>query len=174
MARAPTARHPIHPAANAPMNDDVISSITDPFMDQKPALPRFPQAAAIPFRPDGRGGWEVLLIRKRTGKKWGVPKGVVDPGQTPRDTAHNESREEAGVEGELLPEPLGRFQYEKWGGACDVDVFAMRVTAAHETYLEQAVRERRWFPIAEAARTVGRPALTGFIAALGRKLLAGA
>lgn len=152
------------------MEDPIIDSIADRFNDQKPALVLYPQAAAVPFRPDGRGGWEVLLIRKRSGKKWGIPKGVIDPGQAPRDTALNESLEEAGVEGELLPEPLGEFRYEKWGGVCEVETFALRVTAAHAAYQEQDTRERRWFPIAEAARAAHRPAVAGLIAALGRDL----
>ena len=39
------------------------------------------QAAAIPFRTDPQSGrLEVLMIRRRDGRKWGIPKGLVDPG----------------------------------------------------------------------------------------------
>src|SRR5688572_24378218 len=69
------------------------------------------QAAAIPFRTKG-GKAEILLIRRK-GRPWGIPKGSIDPGHTPRECALNEAEEEAGLHGELLEEPLGEFVYEK-------------------------------------------------------------
>lgn len=126
------------------------------------------QAAAIPFRKDRQTGrLQVLMIRRRDGRKWGIPKGLVDPGFTHAEAAAAEAREEAGVEGRVSDEPLGSFTYDKFGGTCLVRVFAMRVTRVMPHWDEEDVRERQWFDIDAAARGAGRPAVGRLIAALG-------
>ena len=124
-----------------------------------------PQAAAIPLRADpATGRPQVLLIRRYDRTDWGIPKGHVDPGHTPAEAAAIEAHEEAGVEGDLSPEPLGSFTYEKAPlGTCLVQVYALRVTTEHPTWREQSIRERRWFDADEAARTVGRPAVAALV-----------
>jgi phosphohistidine phosphatase len=125
------------------------------------------QAAAIPFRTDPQSGrLEVLMIRRRDGRKWGIPKGLVDPGLTHAEAAAVEAREEAGVLGRLSDEPLGSFTYEKFGGTCLVQVFAMRVTRVLPHWDEERLRERRWFDIDDAARGAGRPAVGELIGRL--------
>jgi 8-oxo-dGTP pyrophosphatase MutT (NUDIX family) len=123
-----------------------------------------PQAAAVPFRTSAEGDLEVLLIRRRQGGAWGIPKGLIDPGHTAPEAAAIEALEEAGVEGELLQESLGTFEYAKFGGTCRVEVFGLRVTRVHERYEEERLRERRWFPVARAARAAKRPAVGALIA----------
>ena len=71
------------------------------------------QAAAIAFRGTDRGV-EVCLIRKRNSQTWGIPKGMVDPGDTLEETALNETWEEAGMDGRLVGAPVGKYEYEKW------------------------------------------------------------
>lgn len=62
-----------------------------------------------------------------------LPKGVVDPGMTPPASAIEEAWEEAGIEGLVDETPLGTDDYEKWGGTCTVEVFAITaVTEAAE------------------------------------------
>ena len=132
-----------------------------------------PQAAAVPFRTAPSGGVEVLLIRRRGKKKWGIPKGLVDPGNTREQTALIESTEEAGVSGEILGPPLGEYTYEKFGGTCRVVVYALRVTGEHERFPEERSRERRWFPLDEAARAVHRQDVATFVRGLGTRLSSG-
>ena len=138
------------------------------------------QAAAIPYRVDRKTGEvEVLLIRrtdddgggkaKRSGK-WGIPKGLVDPGLNHEDAAHMESMQEAGVDGPLSDDPVGTFTYGKFGGTCLVRVYAMRVNRVRDTWDEQHFRQRRWFPIDESADTVGREAVQRLIRKLARQL----
>ena len=137
------------------------------------------QAAAIPFRvnPLGRhkaaraGRVEVLLIRRTDKSKWGIPKGLVDPGCNHRQAAAIEAREEAGIEGELSDKPLGTFTYEKFGGTCLVQVYSMRVTNVLPHWDEEADRVRRWFEIREAPGHVGREAVARLIARLARTLV---
>jgi phosphohistidine phosphatase len=125
------------------------------------------QAAAIPFRTDPQTGRvQVLMIRRRDGRKWGIPKGLVDPGLTHAEAAAMEAREEAGVEGRLSDEPLGSFTYDKFGGTCLVRVFVMRVTRVMPHWDEERMRERQWFDIDEAAQIAGRPAVKQLIGRL--------
>ena len=133
------------------------------------------QAAAIPYRVDRKSGAvEVLLIRRTDeakGKaKWGIPKGLVDPGFNHEDAAHMEAMQEAGVDGPLSEEPVGQFTYDKFGGTCLVQVFGMRVSKVRDHWDEEKLRERRWFPIDEAARTVGREAVGRLIRRLATRL----
>jgi 8-oxo-dGTP pyrophosphatase MutT (NUDIX family) len=97
------------------------------------------QAAAIPIKAD-----TVCLVTSSGGKRWVIPKGVIDPGKTAGQTALQEAWEEAGLAGVLDPEPVGSYFYEKWGGTCHVTVFLMRVTGVAEEWPERLVRQRCW------------------------------
>ncbi len=97
------------------------------------------QAAAVPIK-----GGKVCLVSSSSGKRWVVPKGVIDPGMTAAETALQESWEEAGLVGTLEPEPLGTYFYKKWESTCHVTVFRMQVTEAAEDWPERTVRERSW------------------------------
>ena len=56
------------------------------------------QAAAIPYRMDRRTGRpEVLMIRRLDGGKWGLPKGLVDPGLSHPEAAEMEALQAAGM-----------------------------------------------------------------------------
>src|SRR5258708_38114880 len=68
------------------------------------------QAAAIPLK-DGA----ICLITSSNGKRWVVPKGLIDPGHTAGEAALLEAWEEAGLGGGLRPEPGGRYLYNKFG-----------------------------------------------------------
>lgn len=129
-----------------------------------------PQAAAIPFRVNEDGSIEVLMIRWKEEEKWGVPKGLIDPGNTARETAEIEAMEEAGISGTLLENRLGEFTYEKFGGTCRVRVYGLRVTTEHAEYLEAGHRVRKWFPLEVAAESVSRVPLKALIRALPKAL----
>jgi predicted NUDIX family NTP pyrophosphohydrolase len=64
----------------------------------------------------GEEGLEVLLIHHsgwyNRKAPWGIPKGLMDEGEEPEQTARRETREETGVEaGELID--LGHIDYKK-------------------------------------------------------------
>jgi 8-oxo-dGTP pyrophosphatase MutT (NUDIX family) len=97
------------------------------------------QAGAIPVK-----GGQVCVVSSRSGKRWVVPKGWIEPGKTAGEIALQESWEEAGLTGVLRPEPAGSYVYEKDGRAFHVTVFVLEVTQSVETWPESGVRERCW------------------------------
>ena len=108
------------------------------------------QAAAIAVRRNGRD-LEVCLIRGKESMTWGIPKGLVDPGDTLEHTALNEALEEAGLEGRLLGDAIGTYEYWKWNTTLVVAVYVMEVLDQHAEWQEAGIRERRWPPFDEAA-----------------------
>ena len=103
-----------------------------------------PHLAAI--RPEG----------KRPGT-WVLPKGNIDPGESPAETALREVREETGVEGRLL-EKLGDVRYVyTWHGERIfkvVSFFLLRAGRGRIGAIDEAMRvevaEARWLALDEA------------------------
>jgi len=58
----------------------------------------------------GPAGW--LVIRDRWGQ-WTLPKGKIDPGETPRETAVREIEEETGISAQIK-ERLGEITFSFW------------------------------------------------------------
>ena len=116
-------------------------------------MPSFPdsirQAAAIPIQ-DG----QVCLVTSRSGKRWVIPKGCMEPGKSSGEIALQEAWEEAGLVGLLHPDPIGTYLYEKMGFTCHVTVFVMQVTDAVTVYPEHDQRERIWVSFSQALRRI--------------------
>ena len=112
-----------------------------------------PQAAVVPFRTNEAGEVEVLLIRRRRVGGWGIPKGIIDPGHTaPRGGCDRGARGSRGRRGAAADARSARSSTPKFGRTCRVEVFGLRVTRVHDHYEEERLRERRWFPLADAVR----------------------
>lgn len=101
------------------------------------------------------GELQICLIRRRGGR-WGIPKGFIENGDTPADTALIEAREEAGLVGRIDGSSVGTYQYSKWGGRLIVAVYVMRVKDALPIWEEMDARERRWVTLAKAERLLER------------------
>ena len=97
------------------------------------------QAAALPLRK-GR----VCLITSRNGKRWVIPKGWIEPGQTAGETALQEAWEEAGLIGILEEQPVGSYHYKKSGEIYHVTAFVMQVTEMAGHWPEAHMRQRIW------------------------------
>ena len=108
----------------------------------------------------------MVLITSRRRRRWVIPKGVVERGLSPAESAAKEAFEEAGVIGPVAPEPVGRYQYRKWGGTCTVQVFLLEVREAREEWAESEFRERQWLSPSQASLRVEEPALRELISSL--------
>ena len=107
------------------------------------------QSCAIPYRRS-ESGFEFCLITSIRSGRWGFPKGLIDPGETPEQTALKESHEEAGISGRIMNPPHGSYTDRKWGRSLHVTVYLMEVTHAEVLWLESHVRQRRFCSVSEA------------------------
>jgi phosphohistidine phosphatase len=110
------------------------------------------QSAVIPYRSSG-DDLQLLMITSRKKKRWIVPKGIVEPGLLPAESAAKEALEEGGMKGVVNPRPIGHYSYEKWGGSCKAEVFVMEVTEVLEQW-EEDFRDREWVGLTEAMERI--------------------
>lgn len=104
------------------------------------------QSAVIPVLGD-----KVCLVLSRSGKRWVIPKGCMEPGKTAGEIGLQEAWEEAGLSGILNPDPIGTYCYEKDGRKYHVLVFVMNVTEMSDTWPESSWRQRTWVGFKQAA-----------------------
>ena len=125
------------------------------------------QAAVIPVS-DGR----VCMVTSSSGRRWVIPKGMIDPGHTAGEAALLEAWEEAGLVGVLAQEPVGSYLYDKYGRPHHVTVFLMTVTEIAEEWPERDVRRRELLDADEAVDRIEEPGLREIVAAACRSPLA--
>ncbi len=128
----------------------------------------YTQSAVIPYRRQA-GRVRFLLITSRKRRRWILPKGICERGMSASASAAKEALEEAGVRGRVAAEPLGRYEYRKWGGTCRVEVFTMLVEEILERWPEQ-FRDREWLTPEEAAGRVEEEDLGRLLLAVGREI----
>jgi 8-oxo-dGTP pyrophosphatase MutT (NUDIX family) len=108
-----------------------------------------------------RGRWVFAAIRP-AGKPpgiWALPKGLVQPGQSPEATALREVEEETGVSGESLGK-LGDVRYVyTWAGERIFKIVSFYLVRYRRGRLGELppehaheVAEVRWLPLEEAPR----------------------
>ena len=123
------------------------------------------QAAAISLL-DGT----ICLVTSSSGRRWVVPKGMIDPGDTAGETALKESWEEAGLSGTLQPEPVGTYVYEKYNTLHHVTVFVLDIAEVHDEWPESQRRERRFYSTSEALERIEEEGLREIIERSTRSL----
>ena len=124
----------------------------------------YTQSAALPYRHH-EGAVQVLLVTSSSGQKWGIPKGICEPGLTPQESAATEALEEAGVTGQIGEVCVGRYDQAKWGATCAVTVYPMRVTGMlSDDKWDESHRQRQWVSPQRAAMRVTQPDLARIIA----------
>jgi 8-oxo-dGTP pyrophosphatase MutT (NUDIX family) len=123
------------------------------------------QSAAIPWFSGADGSMKIVLVTSRKRKRWIVPKGIVDSGLSPAESAAKECFEEAGVVGEITSVPVGVYESRKWGGVCRIEVFPFLVIGMSEDWPESSSRKRIVVDAGEARRRITHPGLRSVLAA---------
>lgn len=141
--------------------------------EAKPKMEREFSAGGVVVRRVGSrsktGAWEVAVIEPRRqddGEKaktvLALPKGWVDEGEKPEETACREVREEAGLECEVVSK-LGDIKYvyvRKWSDGARVfklvSFYLLRYLGGEigniAEEMKHEVRGARWLPLADAPR----------------------
>lgn len=123
-------------------------------------LPTIHQVSAggVVFR-ESNGNIEVVIIKTSSEKRWQLPKGLIDAGETVEEAAIREVREESGLNSEIL-EPAHDIEY--WFTAAYdgqrrryhkmVHFFLMKFVSGSVEDHDHEVAESRWVPIGEAIK----------------------
>jgi len=102
-------------------------------------------------------GAEILLISTQNGKRWQLPKGHIEHGERPEQTAVREVREETGVDAEVVA-ALGevRYWYQRGGRRIPklVTFFLFDYVSGDVADHDHEVEEARWIPLREAQRNL--------------------
>lgn len=103
---------------------------------------------------EGEGGPEVLLLRHRSGH-WDFPKGHVEAGESERQTALRELREESGLIGEITGSFRSSVRYSPYPG-CEKEVVFFIARPLSDTLLlqQEEVSEGGWFSLDKALDTI--------------------
>lgn len=124
-------------------------------------MPRTPtesqvSAGGVVYRKDG-DAIKVVLISVGTARRWQLPKGLVDAGESEKETALREVSEETGLTGSVVC-PIDTIEYWYYG---DQDGRKVRFHKVVHFFLiafgsgstddhDHEVHEARWIPIDEA------------------------
>ena len=95
-------------------------------------------------------GLKWLLVTTKKRKKWIIPKGDIEKGMTPFESAAEEAYEEAGILGSISVDPLGHYRHGKGARPQYVQVFLLLVSELYDDWPELDIRARAWFTIDEA------------------------
>jgi 8-oxo-dGTP pyrophosphatase MutT (NUDIX family) len=99
------------------------------------------QSGAIVVRLDSSEPQVLLVTAKRNPRNWIFPKGHIEKGETPEAAAMRETKEEAGVVGQLIG-PAGVLEYGFMGAKARVEYFLVRFT--REAGPPEDGRSRTW------------------------------
>lgn len=123
------------------------------------AKARIQKSAGGVIYQEREGKMYVTLIATKGGKRWGLPKGIVEKGEDSTQTALREVAEETGLEGEVVGK-LGYIEY--WFRSPEdkvlyhkfVDFYLLEYRSGEVKKHDWEVEQARWFPIREAIERI--------------------
>ena len=111
-------------------------------------------SGGVLFRKEN-GQTNIALIARRDRSIWCLPKGIIEAGESPEQTAEREVAEETGLKGEIV-EKIGEVTYWYWSKTDRIRYFKtvhfylMKHLGGNINEHDFEVEEARWFPIDEA------------------------
>ena len=125
-----------------------------------PPLVRDVSAGGVVYRQAQNGQIEVALVGRLRPKRWALPKGTPEVGETLEGTALREVGEETGLL-VRIKQPLDRIQYRfVWGGVRHfktVHFYLMEMVGGDTANHDGEYDVVEWFPIGEALRRLSYP-----------------
>ena len=113
-------------------------------------------AGGVVYR-EADGVTEIAIVKVIPEMRWQLPKGLIDPGETPEQAAVREVREESGIEGTIVDKidtidywfvadfGGGRHRFHKF-----VHFYLMRSVGGDLDNHDHEVSESRWLTIDDA------------------------
>jgi 8-oxo-dGTP pyrophosphatase MutT (NUDIX family) len=110
----------------------------------------------VVYRPEA-GTYQVVLISVGASRRWQLPKGLVDAGESEEETALREVKEETGLTG-TLRSPIDTIEYWYYGDQGGrkvrfhkvVHFYLIAYASGSTDDHDHEVHEARWIPIDEA------------------------
>ena len=131
------------------------------YFKRKPAIQdiiRETTAGGIVFRRNDTGEVEILLAQDAK-DRWTIPKGHIEPGETPRQTAEREINEETGLKEMKVLNHLGKtqFRYRRQNSLVLMTMHVFLVKALGDS--DRLVKEEwmngiAWLPFKEAVEKI--------------------
>ena len=129
-----------------------------PFVTRSGVRREFSAGAVLVRSVSGRPHLAAIRPQGKRAGTWALPKGAIDPGEKPDETAVREAFEETGVHGTVV-EKLGDVRYVyTWEGEPVfkvVSFYLLRAGRGRIGAIEEAMRgevaEARWLPLGEAS-----------------------
>ena len=146
-----------------PIGSGPAADLSGPSASSGRAAPlvRDVSAGGVVYRREAQDGQiEVALVGRLRPKRWALPKGTPEMGETLEGTALREVGEETGLL-VRIEQPLDRIQYRfVWGGVRHfktVHFYLMEMVGGDTANHDGEYDVVEWFPIGEALRRLSYP-----------------
>lgn len=120
---------------------------------------REPTAGGIIFRRNPKNDEIDILLIQDARDRWTIPKGHMEEGETPKETAEREVKEETGLKTVIMHDWLGKinFQYRRQHSLVLItqDIFLVHANKPDEKLVkEDWMNDIRWFSAKEALEKI--------------------
>ena len=146
---------------------------------KKPAtLKSLASAGGVIFRRDDGNGFDIAMVSVKKGTVWCLPKGSIDKGEVPEETAVREVAEETGLRGRVV-EKLGEIAYwfyirgENTRCKKTVHFYLMQYESGDTSGHDWEVDSASWMPIDEALKKANYKGEKEILAMAKNRLLNG-